>query len=75
MPRRPPDPRDLPSLPPGLVLAADIRGPWRARAYVVWLLLRFCLRLLNPFVIGSKIFIVAHAESRPPPGPSCHFTA
>lgn len=75
MSRLPPDTRDLPAMPPGLVLAADIRGPWRARAYVVWLLLRFCLRLLNPFVMGGKYFIVARPESRPPPSPPCSFTA
>lgn len=75
MPRLPPDPREPPSLPPGLVLAADIRGPWRVRAYVVWLLLRFSLRLLNPFVLGSKFFIVAHPKPHPPTGPSCRFTA
>jgi len=42
---------------------------------VVWLLLRFSLRLLNPFVLGSKFFIVAHPKPHPPTGPSCRFTA
>jgi len=70
----PPDARDLPSLPPGMLLAADIRGPWRARAHIVWLLLGFCLRLLNPFVYGSRYFILSRPAVRPP-GPPVRFYA
>lgn len=66
-------------MPPGLLLAADIRGPWRVRAYVVWLLVRYALHLLNPRKTGSRLFIVAHpAPATPPapaPAPAGEFTA
>ena len=49
---------DLPEIPSWIIAVADIRGPWRLRARIVLTVLRYCLRVLNPWGQGGKLFIV-----------------
>jgi len=63
----PRDPDDLPRLPPGLVMAADVVAPWQIRARLVLMLLGFCLRLLNPLYAGGRLYIVARPLVDAPP--------
>lgn len=65
MSNTPRDPDDLPRLPPGLVMAADIIGPWRVRARLVLMLLGYCLHLLNPLCAGGRLFILARSCPAP----------
>lgn len=67
MSNKPPDPADLPRLPPGLIMAADVVAPWRVRARLVLMLLGFCLRLLNPLCAGGRLYIVARPLVDAPP--------
>lgn len=65
MSQPPPDPADLPDLPPGLIALIDIAGPWRVRAWVAWMLLRYAWHVLQPRSGGGKLVIFG----RPAPAP------